>query len=583
MQSKVKFKLHASYLIETIKRQSSGLPKALTELIMNSIDAGATRVDITLEELASKNYKFSVSDNGKGFTKTDIMNYFRYFGSPHEEHDAYFGCFRLGRGQIFAIADTVWRSNSYVFTVDIEKPLTEKNPNDLFFELNRTNVKTKGCFIQGTTYCNRVHVYEEHSLEDVIEEVTKICRYVPIPVYVNTKRISADLNAEFKRTDVICMEDEYAYYIFDNTLNESTLYNRGVRVKFGRIKGFVLEANIITKNQLSLTHSRNEVLDDCPIYNSILRQAQVHNEAILSNKSDKLKVDDEFITRFIISQVVNNTTNEIDKDVLTEIVKYRFLTTNTLSKVSLLELMHKQKVSVRWESDSALICEKIEREENTFFIVKSDVLYNIYSQLQSHYGYEIQVDELWWMVLNEFKKVLINYWISTQIKTNTNVIPVGSLEYAYFDVDDDKYRTKYTPLNSKNQVKQFTTEQRQLLNLADLANCLIIESGYFKKVRKLCLGSTDDPHVLAWTNGEDYICVNQNAVSLMNNLALKLFFTLIHEYCHENEFDRYHYHDEVFYQTYHDATHSSLIITALLGFQKAQLESNQGYGMVENV
>lgn len=214
MTSHIKFKLHASYLIETIKRQSSGFPKALAELIMNSIDAGSTRVDIKLEELEDQNYKFSVSDNGKGFTKSDIMSYFRYFGTPHEQNDAYFGCFRLGRGQIFAIANTVWRSNSYVFSVDIEKPLAEKKANDLFFELNRSESKTKGCVIEGLTYTNRTHVYEEHSLKDVIQEVTKICRYVPTPVYVNGKRINADLDAEFKRTDVICMEDQYAYYIF---------------------------------------------------------------------------------------------------------------------------------------------------------------------------------------------------------------------------------------------------------------------------------------------------------------------------------------------------------------------------------
>lgn len=580
MTSHIKFKLHASYLIETIKRQSSGFPKALAELIMNSIDAGSTRVDIKLEELEDQNYKFSVSDNGKGFTKSDIMSYFRYFGTPHEQNDAYFGCFRLGRGQIFAIANTVWRSNSYVFSVDIEKPLAEKNANDLFFELNRSESKTKGCVIEGLTYTNRTHVYEEHSLKDVIQEVTKICRYVPTPVYVNGKRINADLDAEFKRTDVICMEDQYAYYIFDKKLDETTLYNRGVRVKYGRIKGFVLEASIITKNQLRLTHSRNEVLDDCPLYNSILNQAQFHNAAILLKKADTLIVNDDFITRFILSQVLNNSTRNIDNELLTAIVKYRFLTTNTLSKVSLLELMQKNKISVRWESDNAQTCEKIERTEDTFYIVLTDVLYNIYNHLNS---YDININHTWEIVLEEFRKILVNYWISTQLNGVGNVIPVGRLEYADYDLDDEKYLTHYTALNLEHQVIAFNTEQKQLLNLADLANCLIIESGYFKKERNLCLGSTDDPSVLAWTNGDDYICVNHNAVSLMENMAFNLFFTLIHEYCHDNAFDRYHYHDEVFYNLYHDATQSKPIITALLNFQKAQLDAIQDLEVDSNV
>jgi signal transduction histidine kinase len=64
----INFKLHPSFIHSAIKDQASGIDKAIAELVMNSLDAGATRVDIHVNEIDEK-YHFTIKDNGKGFTQ----------------------------------------------------------------------------------------------------------------------------------------------------------------------------------------------------------------------------------------------------------------------------------------------------------------------------------------------------------------------------------------------------------------------------------------------------------------------------------------------------------------------------------
>ena len=113
---KREFKLHKDILWSIIQSQSGTLGKAVLELVMNSIDAGATSVDITL---SGKN--ISVSDDGKGFTnRGEIEQFFETFGTPHTKGDATYGRFRMGRGQIMAFSKNDWQSGEFAMQVDIK-------------------------------------------------------------------------------------------------------------------------------------------------------------------------------------------------------------------------------------------------------------------------------------------------------------------------------------------------------------------------------------------------------------------------------------------------------------------------------
>lgn len=53
-------------IYHAIYSQSGSLEKALLEYVMNSIDAGASRIDVTLDR-----EQFVVTDDGTGFSRLD--------------------------------------------------------------------------------------------------------------------------------------------------------------------------------------------------------------------------------------------------------------------------------------------------------------------------------------------------------------------------------------------------------------------------------------------------------------------------------------------------------------------------------
>ena len=63
----INFKLHPSFIHSAIKDQASGIDKAIAELVMNSLDAGATRVDIHVNENDEK-YHFKTKLFNLSFT-----------------------------------------------------------------------------------------------------------------------------------------------------------------------------------------------------------------------------------------------------------------------------------------------------------------------------------------------------------------------------------------------------------------------------------------------------------------------------------------------------------------------------------
>ncbi len=92
------FELDPQIVHFIIHSQAGSIGKALIELLMNSVDAGATLVRLNMSCNG-----FECFDDGQGFaSREDVICYFGRFGTPHVEGDAVYGRFRLGRGQIMA-------------------------------------------------------------------------------------------------------------------------------------------------------------------------------------------------------------------------------------------------------------------------------------------------------------------------------------------------------------------------------------------------------------------------------------------------------------------------------------------------
>lgn len=246
------FELDPQIIHHIIYSQAGSIGKAVIELLMNSVDAEATAVRLEMTKEG-----FHCSDDGRGFaTRKDVLRYFGRFGTPHQEGDATYGRFRLGRGQIMAHATTDWRSNLWKMAVDTRSM-------GYNYELDDLSEPVAGCSITGTWY-ERLNDME---LMSAVQEIRDLVRYTPISVELNGKLITRDARAE--KWD---FEDDFAYY---RTKEEGavSIYNQGVLVRHDSSHLWGCGGLIVSKRAVNLNVSRTEILrKTCPIWKGISKE-----------------------------------------------------------------------------------------------------------------------------------------------------------------------------------------------------------------------------------------------------------------------------------------------------------------------
>lgn len=250
------FRMDPNLLYSVIQSQAGTLNKAILESVMNSIDAGATRVDVILDR---KSYK--VTDDGKGFTQREqIEQFFETFGAPHVEGDATYGKFRMGRGQGMSFAKNDWRSGPFRMQVDIKG-------KGLDYTLETGLEFVQGCVIDGELY-DPLEPSEKRRVElDLADQ----CLYTPIPVFLNGKPISKSAAAE-KWT----AETDDAFMLV-NTSRSLALYNLGVLVANFPAYEFGTGGVVVSKKQLTLNFARNDVLRaKCDVWKAIRAELKKH-------------------------------------------------------------------------------------------------------------------------------------------------------------------------------------------------------------------------------------------------------------------------------------------------------------------
>ncbi len=243
------FTLDPQVIHHIIHSQAGSIGKALIELIMNSVDAQADRLELVVTQEG-----FSAQDDGKGFvSRDDIVQYFGRFGTPHEEGDATFGRFRLGRGQIMAHAITVWQSQRWQMTVDTQTM-------GYSYDLEDLETPFHGCSIAGTWY----EPLGDMELYEVLQELRDLVRYTPLEVFLNGKKITRDPSKETWQ-----YQDEFAYYRFHRE-GSVAIYNQGVLVRHDRGADWGAGGLIVTKKAIGLNVSRTEILrKTCTVWKAI--------------------------------------------------------------------------------------------------------------------------------------------------------------------------------------------------------------------------------------------------------------------------------------------------------------------------
>jgi Arc/MetJ-type ribon-helix-helix transcriptional regulator len=516
---KREFKIDKSILHSIIQKQAGSLEKAFLELVMNAVDAGSTKVDITLDAKT-----FLVQDDGKGFaSRFEIENFFETFGTPHEEGDAKFGRFRMGRGQAMSFGGNVWRSGEFEMFVDIKN-------EGLNYVLKEGLPAAKGCSISGTLY----NPLQPSDLLRVCRGVEAQCKYAPIPIFLNGKRISLDLEKE-KWTFV----DENGYYLLKESSRGMDVYNLGVFVRTYPPSQFGTGGLVVSKKQLEVNFARNDVLQaECAVFKEMSRVVRQHvrlNEGKKERKTASYK--DLLATRLMAGDIadeaefVNVAGNE---KLFVDVCGAQY------SLAQLYSALNRFTGSVTVApKEGSIKADKIQQGSLALVIAPKTL---------DRFGVS-SLEEL-------FTKLVETADTARVPKTSQERKILGTLKKAIKAFDS--LALKISDVHKLVDLKGLKRDEKMVFDAVKAAQYWIYRQfdrmGHNREERVLKVGESETAN--GWTDGETFIAVNRDLLKIagFHGHALvafeKLGTLLMHEYCHNTDDSSGHLHDEEFKDLY---------------------------------
>lgn len=270
--SKREFQPTEGLLEDVMRKQAGSIEKAVLEGVMNSVDAGASFVNIELDTET-----LLIEDDGRGMSEEEVENYFEMFGLKDSDiEDKEFGKFRMGRGQIFSFGRNVWHTNDKLLVVDLDHEETmirvDSNPmqldtSGLSYNIVDVDESYDGCSIA-------VDLYDEiDDVSDKVGDIVNLIQYIPwlhdVDIEVNGEEVTREIDPD--------AEAENAFIEFDRDQysDRSVIFNKGAYVKRERL-GPVYSV-VITKNDLDLNFARNDILSGDDVWQAV---QQEYNEAL---------------------------------------------------------------------------------------------------------------------------------------------------------------------------------------------------------------------------------------------------------------------------------------------------------------
>lgn len=519
------FQAHANLVLQVIKRQAGTLAKSIMEGVMNAEDAGASRIDVTITAT-----HVHIKDDGKGFDSADsIKQIFEVFGQPHDlddngvSTDAKFGTFRIGRGQLFAFGRNTWRSNSFRMETDIDR-------NGLDYNLVSGAEHTPGCQIEVELYTT----LSPHDVDVTVRDVTKLCKYLAIPLHVNDKKVSTDPRG--LKWDI---DNELAYiskkpvegYGRGGSLD---VYQQGVFVESIPAYEYGVEGVVAIKAPVQLNFARNQVIRSCKQWAKI---ARLLRDTGLEETKKKTKLTEaqarNLVTRFASGEV---------------------------------ELQDFQAAACLMDTSGRMwAVDKIVQLAGSS--AESAPVYAVNGQVRIGFGPRDcrKAD----MVRQQRKAIVFS-----QELLNTLRIPAGSIEERaklFFQrILPMQPRLKSSPLVFVDYASLLESEPMAVLppqqwtdNETDVAYiagkamwALSRGTSGAAAYRKVVIGICSEAQ--AWTDGSSYVALERKFVAGLNLSQergwTKLVLVLIHEMCHTEPDTATHSHTPEFFEEYHNMT-----------------------------
>jgi hypothetical protein len=511
------FKMHPKLLLDVIQKQAGSLAKAILEGAMNAVDAGATRFDITIDDTT-----VIMEDDGKGFnSRKDIEDFFEVFGQPHEEGDAHYGQFRMGRGQIFSYGHNFWRTGTWSMTVDVKE-------KGLEYKLDTMKKETKGCQILVSLY----DPLDRGSTADAYRDVKRDVRYLEIPVYWhqngNEERISIDpAKQKWDHSDEDC-------YIKFKDAGSLDVYNMGVYVKGFDRWHFGTGGVVVSKRPVEVNFARNDIQSTCPIWKKVKKKVDQRAQ----DRIKKKPLDDAARARLAMQF------HSDEPGSWYEISRQRLITDCKGKHITVYSFMDKlSRFPVSHAPQGNRIGDRI---------------------MQTGLAY-VLADE----TLERFQVGSITSLLKLLDRAGA---PDRKADIRDIDALAERAIHSTTIIADKDLKP---TEKLWLL----IANCFpqgwaaVHTAGDSRRVRKFKVGVAQG--LDGWTDGSSYIVIERGFLKHLKYSKVgdiqKLGALILHELCHENDDQEVSDHGPDFYERFHD---KQSLICLFINEALAQMERN---------
>jgi len=464
------FEMSRNLLKDVISKQTGSLTKALKELVQNSRDAGATVINITINENEA-----IVEDNGRGMSKDDIYDYFRVFGETNKrDNDEDLGQFGMGRGQIMNFGTCIWRTKYSKVSVNIREFLG--------YNIDALNSSVKGCKVN----CK---FYKEKSWWE-LEKARKGMYYSLLP----TKNVDIFIDGKLLNPTIEMLEQfsDNNFDVFISGVARNVIYCRELGVK-NFDSNFNYCINVKVKAELNF--ARNEFLETDPMYEEIKAKMNEVEELMTITKDNFDNREARQTLQFVREGRVS----------LESVFDKPIIRTATDKKIAIAEIIGKEVMFGEcdiWSDDCI---------RRGHIVIHDDNEYLIHDIVEK---FKLEV----FLTGKNPKNVAKRGYHKDFSEENLNKNKI----YGKIPVDLDKYIFK--PLGEEFD-------------------------------RDVYLGESDVHG--GWTNGYDTIHINKNNIELSSNkeeICLKVWHVLCHEYSHTSDTKKKDYHSHEFYENYHDIT-----------------------------
>ncbi len=516
-----RFVAHDNLILSVIKRQAGTLAKAILEGVMNSIDAGASlvQVEITAGEV-------NINDDGKGFESADsIKQVFEVFGQPHElddegiSTDAKFGTFRIGRGQLFAFGANVWRTNLFRMRTDIDKM-------GLQYEL-QTDVlpPVRGCSVQ-------VELYESLSpseIKSTVDEVIRLCRYVSVSLLVNGTKVSSDpasmkWDINHPLAYINCKPSAQRWSHTEGL----QVYQQGVFVETIPAHVYGFEGTIVIKEPVQVNFARNQVIRRCKRWQKIVDLLKDTGEREIRRKT-KLTLSEA--RAFLPSQILDRSNwTEANDNMLcfpdTQGTMWSAAQIRRLSKSgSAKAVIHRTPdgyLQVGFGPAGCRLADRVMQARKA--LVLDDAL-------------------LGWMGYTPAGAMdcLI------KLADSANIPGLSLVDYRELEDGSESY---------EQLPEQQWTKREKMFGRAASTSMYNLARYMEKPCRRLRIGTSTCAE--GWTDGSSYVAVDRKWLAEQDLTSergwSKVMLLLLHEWCHSEVDTDTHTHTPEFYRSFHDAS-----------------------------